>query len=82
MQISDIKDQFNQIQDVDDSTSDGQDNLEINGPMLLDGGQATYDLQAVLRDMPPREAVDKVIFRYFNSAENSIGRLGPLTNIV
>lgn len=43
--------------------------------MLLDGGQATYDLQTVLYDMPPREVADKLIFRYFNSAENSIGML-------
>lgn len=41
--------------------------------MLLDGGQATYDMPTVLHDLPPREVADKLVFRYFNSAENSIG---------
>lgn len=41
--------------------------------MLLDGGQTTYTLQAVLQGMPQREIVDKLVYRYFNSAENSIG---------
>lgn len=71
--IADIKDQFDAIQDPDVGASKEQDELLIDGPMLLDGGQATYDLQMVLYDMPSRDVVDRLIFRYFNSAENSIG---------
>lgn len=71
VQLADIRDQFDEIKEYD--LSQDHNGHDINGPMLLDGGQATYDLPTVLDDMPPREVADKLIFRYFNSAENSIG---------
>jgi hypothetical protein len=69
-QIADIR---GEIEEAESSPSQDDEDLEANGPMLLDGGQATYDLPTVMRDMPPKDVVDKLIFRYFNSAENSIG---------
>lgn len=77
-QIVDIRERFDEIKEMDNSPSEDPDSLAINGPMLLDGGQATYDIQAVLCDMPAKDVADKLIFRYFNSAENSIGRMVSL----
>lgn len=52
----------------------------MSGPMLLDGDQATFDIHTVLLDVPPKDVVDKLIFRYFNSAENSIGMIHQIPN--
>ncbi len=41
--------------------------------MLLEGPGGTSDIQDILSDLPPRNIVDRLIFRYFNSAEYSIG---------
>lgn len=40
--------------------------------MLLDGKQEAFDLHTVLIDLPERHAVDRLVYRYFNSSEISI----------
>lgn len=74
LQIADIREQLEHAKDTTDATFEEAD-APVSGPMLLDGGQATFDIPTVLLDVPPKDAVDKLIFRYFNSAENSIGKI-------
>lgn len=74
-QIADIRDVI-EGSDLSPGSSQEEEAAGISGPMLLDGGQATYDLPTVLLDLPPRQSVDKIVYRYFNSAEQSIGESG------
>lgn len=43
------------------------------GPMLLEGQRSYSDLADILADMPEKAVADKLISRYFNSAEPAIG---------
>lgn len=74
LQIADIREQLEHSKDTTGATFEEPED-PVSGPMLLDGGQATFDIPTVLRDLPPKDSADKLVFRYFNSAENSIGMI-------
>lgn len=41
--------------------------------MLLEGLQAVSDMQDILSSVPPKDVADRLISRYFNATEISIG---------
>ena len=43
------------------------------GPMLLEGQRNHSDIADILADLPDKAVADKLISRYFNSAEPAIG---------
>lgn len=73
VKVADIRDQLDGANAKEPDSPRDQDLVEAGGPMLLDGRQETFDLQTVLLDLPERQAVDRLVYRYFNSAEITIG---------
>ena len=41
-------------------------------PMLLSGTQPLPDLQSVIADLPARVMTDRLLYRFFQSTENSL----------
>lgn len=56
---------------------DGPDEQESEpaptGPLLLEAQRGHSDIAAILADLPEKSIADKLISRYFNSAEPAIG---------
>lgn len=47
------------------------------GPLLLEGQRGHSDIADILADLPEKSIADKLVSRYFNSAEPAIGASAP-----
>ncbi|KAI8674091.1 Fungal-trans domain-containing protein [Fusarium keratoplasticum] len=50
---------------------DDQDQSQSDGPMLLEGVGQISNIETIMADIPPKDAVDRLVSRYFNSTEPS-----------
>ncbi|RSL73543.1 hypothetical protein CEP53_000670 [Fusarium sp. AF-6] len=50
---------------------DDQDQSQSPGPMLLEGVGQLSDIETIMTDIPPKDVVDRLVSRYFNSTEPS-----------
>ncbi|EEU45211.1 uncharacterized protein NECHADRAFT_40978 [Fusarium vanettenii 77-13-4] len=50
---------------------DDQDPSQSDGPMLLEGVGQISDIETIMADIPPKDVVDRLVSRYFNSTEPS-----------
>lgn len=76
-QVADIRDHFDQgdspVSDDSPTNTDGLSQGSSHEPMLLEGLRAKFSLPVVLADVPPKHIADRLVSRYFNSTQNSIG---------
>lgn len=56
-----------------DGPNDLEPELAPTGPLLLEGHRGHSDIADILADLPEKSIADKLISRYFNSAEPAIG---------
>ncbi|KAK5171854.1 uncharacterized protein LTR77_003490 [Saxophila tyrrhenica] len=69
-EIADLREQIDQS--AEESPPYGVDTNQSRMSMLLEGVRGAKDLQDVLADLPSRNVCNRLIHRYFNSAEYSI----------
>lgn len=62
-------------QDLSSEDSQVLNEQDSEGPLLLQGVSKPLSLGDVLVAIPPRPVVDRLVSRYFNSMEPSVGKL-------
>ncbi|UPL00951.1 hypothetical protein LCI18_011885 [Fusarium solani-melongenae] len=51
--------------------AEDQDQSQSHGPMLLEGVGQISNIETIMADIPPKDVVDRLVSRYFNSTEPS-----------